>query len=148
MIAPLTNYTIKGAIWYQGEANAGRAEQYRSLFADTEVSNWRVDWREGDFPFFCVQLAPFQPIKDQPADSAWAELREAQYLTTKKLPNVGMAVITDVGEPGQYPSGEKGTGGRAAGARGAGHRLRRKNCLFRADLQKHESERRQGGAHF
>jgi sialate O-acetylesterase len=114
MIAPLTNYTIKGAIWYQGEANAGRAEQYRSLFADM-ITNWRADWREGNFPFFCVQLAPFQPIKEQPADSAWAELREAQYLVTKKLPNAGMAVITDIGDPGNiHPVKKQPVGARLA----------------------------------
>lgn len=97
MIAPLIPYTIKGAIWYQGESNAGRAEQYRTLFPDM-IRNWRNDWGQGNFPFLLVQLAPFMSIKKQPADSAWAELREAQLNATKILPNVGMAVITDVGE--------------------------------------------------
>ncbi len=97
MIAPLIPYTIKGAIWYQGESNAGRAEQYRTLFPDM-IRNWRNDWGQGNFPFLAVQLAPFMAIKKQPAESAWAELREAQLNTTKILPNVGMAVITDVGD--------------------------------------------------
>src|ERR1051326_7327946 len=58
MIAPLIPYGIKGAIWYQGESNAGRAEQYRSLMADL-IRNWRRDWDEGKFTFLQVQLAPF-----------------------------------------------------------------------------------------
>src|SRR4030095_11285493 len=85
MIAPLIPYAIKGAIWYQGESNASRAEQYRSLFADM-IRNWRRDWGEGDFTFLAVQLAPSQGINPQPAESDWAELREAQLLATKLLP--------------------------------------------------------------
>jgi sialate O-acetylesterase len=98
MIAPLLPYAIKGAIWYQGESNAGRAEQYRPLFPDM-IRNWRRDWGQADFPFLCVQLAPFMEIKSDPGESDWAELREAQWLATKALPKVGMAVITDVGNP-------------------------------------------------
>ena len=97
MIAPILPYAIQGAIWYQGESNASRAHEYRSLFADM-IRNWRKDWGQGDFAFLEVQLAPFMAIKDQPGDSNWAELREAQLLATRKLPNVGMAVITDVGD--------------------------------------------------
>jgi len=97
MIAPLIPYAIKGAIWYQGESNAGRAEQYRTLFPDM-IRCWRRDWGQGDFTFLAVQLAPFQAAKAQPADSTWAELREAQLLATQVLPNVGLAVITDVGD--------------------------------------------------
>src|SRR5262245_31546048 len=89
MIAPLVPFTFKGAIWYQGESNAGRAEQYRTLFPDM-VRSWRRDWGN-DFPFLFVQLAPFMKIKDDPADSSWAELREAQLLTTRALPHTGMA---------------------------------------------------------
>jgi len=114
MIAPLIPYTIKGAIWYQGESNAGRAEQYRTLFPDM-ITNWRTDWRQGDFPFIAVQLAPFKEIKDQPAGSDWAELREAQWLATKKLKNVGMAVITDVGDPKNiHPTRKEPVGARLA----------------------------------
>ena len=114
MIAPLVHYGIKGAIWYQGESNAGRAEQYRTLFPDM-IRNWRADWNEGDFPFFLVQLAPFKAIKNQPADSEWAELREAQLLTTKILPHTGMAVITDVGNPSNiHPTQKQPVGARLA----------------------------------
>jgi len=95
MIAPILNYTIKGAIWYQGESNAGQAYNYRTLFP-LMIKNWRDDWKVGDFPFLFVQLAPFQAVAKEPGESNWAELREAQLLTLK-LPNTGMAVITDFG---------------------------------------------------
>ena len=114
MIAPLIPYGIKGAIWYQGEANAGRAEQYRSLFPSL-IRNWRQDWGEGNFPFFAVQLAPFMTIKDQPSESAWAELREAQLRTAKEIPSYGIAVITDVGNPDNiHPVKKKPVGERLA----------------------------------
>lgn len=114
MIAPLIPFAIKGAIWYQGESNAGRARQYRTLFPDM-IGNWRSDWKQGNFPFLAVQLAPFMAIKEQPAESAWAELREAQALATKVLPNVGMAVITDVGdEKDIHPKKKEPVGARLA----------------------------------
>jgi sialate O-acetylesterase len=114
MIAPLTNYTIRGALWYQGESNAGRADQYRSLFPDM-IRNWRTDWHQGNFPFLLVQLAPFKPIKDQPAESDWAELREAQLYSTQILPKVGEAVITDVGNPDNiHPTNKEPVGVRLA----------------------------------
>ena len=95
MIAPLVNYAVAGAIWYQGESNAGRAYQYRKLLP-LMVADWRKAW--GDcFPFYIVQLANFMARKWQPAESAWAELREAQSMTAA-MPNNGQAVIIDVGE--------------------------------------------------
>jgi sialate O-acetylesterase len=114
MIAPLIPYPIKGAIWYQGESNAGRAHQYRSLFPDM-IWNWRSDWRQGDFPFLAVQLAPFKKIKDEPGESDWAELREAQLLATLSLPKVGLAVITDVGDEDDiHPQKKEPVGARLA----------------------------------
>ncbi|MGA4577892.1 sialate O-acetylesterase [Limisphaera sp. VF-2] len=114
MISPLIPYGIRGVIWYQGESNVGRAEQYRSLFPDL-IRNWRRDWRQGDFPFLAVQLAPFLPIKDEPAESAWAELREAQMLAMRQLPKVGVVVTTDVGDPNDiHPVWKKPVGERLA----------------------------------
>ena len=97
MIHPLIPYAMRGAIWYQGESNAGRAYEYRTLFP-TMIKDWRAQWGEGDFPFLLVQLAPFMKIDFEPKDCAWAELRDAQLFATQSLPSVGMAVITDVGQ--------------------------------------------------
>jgi sialate O-acetylesterase len=96
MIAPMLNYSIKGVIWYQGEANAGRPVEYRTLFPAV-ITTWRQQWKQGDFPFLFVQLANYMQTKDQPGESSWAMTREAQ-LKTLSLPNTGMAVITDIGE--------------------------------------------------
>ena len=90
-------YGIRGAIWYQGESNAGRAYQYRDLFP-LMIQNWRDEFAQGDFPFYWVQLADFLAEKPEPGDSSWAELREAQTMTMKRLPNTGEAVIIDIGE--------------------------------------------------
>ena len=97
VLKPTIGYGIKGVIWYQGETNAGRAYQYRDLFP-LMIKSWRDEWNIGDFPFYFVQLADFQAEKPEPGDSAWAELREAQTMTMDKLPNVGQAVIIDIGE--------------------------------------------------
>ena len=135
MIAPLIPYAIKGAIWYQGESNAGRAHQYRTLFPDM-IRNWRHDWGQGDFTFLAVQLAPFKPIKEQPGDSDWAELREAQFLATKVLPKVGLAVITDVGdEKDIHPRKKRPVGERLAlAARGIayGERIEYSGPVYKA----------------
>ncbi|MBI1247301.1 sialate O-acetylesterase [bacterium] len=97
VLNPIIGYSIRGTIWYQGESNAGRAYQYRELFP-LMIQNWRDRWGQGDFPFYWVQLADFLQEKDQPSDSAWAELREAQTMTLDRLPNTGQAVIIDLGE--------------------------------------------------
>ncbi len=96
MIHALVPYGIRGAIWYQGEGNAGRAKQYQRVFPDL-IKDWRNHWNQGDFPFFFVQLANFMKVDSIPQESAWAELREAQSMTLL-LPNTGMAVTTDVGD--------------------------------------------------
>jgi sialate O-acetylesterase len=96
MIAPLTHYGIRGAIWYQGESNAAKAYEYRNLFP-AMISDWRKQWNQGDFPFLFVQLANFMATTPEPAGSDWAELREAQLMTLK-LPKTGMACIIDIGE--------------------------------------------------
>jgi sialate O-acetylesterase len=96
MIAPLLNYSIKGVIWYQGESNTGKPLEYQKLFTAL-IADWRQKWNQGDFPFLYVQLANFMQAQDQPSESGWAMLREAQ-LKTLAVPNTGMAVITDIGE--------------------------------------------------
>lgn len=96
MIAPLLNYSIKGVIWYQGEANTGRAKEYEAIFP-AMIRNWREKWKQGDFPFLFVQLANFMGTKDQPVESNWAQLRQSQ-LQTLSVPNTAMAVAIDVGE--------------------------------------------------
>jgi len=96
MIHPLLPYAIRGVIWYQGEANTGRAYQYRQLFPDM-IKDWRKLWHNGDFPFYFVQLANFKDKQSQPMESDWAELREAQLMTLS-LPNTGMASAIDIGD--------------------------------------------------
>jgi sialate O-acetylesterase len=96
MINPLVPYGIKGAIWYQGEGNAGRAFQYRRVFSDM-IKDWRTQWEQGDFPFLFVQLANFMKADSLPAESTWAELREAQTMALS-LPKTGMASAIDVGD--------------------------------------------------
>jgi len=96
VVYPTLGYGIKGVIWYQGEANAGRAYEYKSLFPFM-IEQWRKEQGQGDFSFYWVQLADFMAEKPNPGDSTWAELREAQT-QTMKLPNTGQAVIIDLGE--------------------------------------------------
>ncbi len=97
VLKPIIGYGIRGTIWYQGESNAGRAYQYRDLFP-LMIQNWRDEWKQGDFPFYWVQLADFRDEKPEPAESDWAELREAQTMTLDRLANTGEAVIIDLGE--------------------------------------------------
>ncbi len=96
MVSPLIPYAIRGAIWYQGESNASRAYQYRTLMPAL-IESWREAWGQGDFPFYQVQLANFKAIQSEPGESDWAELREAQALVKEKLPNVDCVCITDIG---------------------------------------------------
>jgi sialate O-acetylesterase len=96
MVYPTLGYGIKGVIWYQGESNASRAYEYKSLFPYM-IEQWRAEQGQGDFPFYWVQLADFNAEKPNPGDSTWAELREAQT-QTMKLPHTGQAVIIDLGE--------------------------------------------------
>ena len=114
MIHPLIPFAIKGAIWYQGEANAGRAEEYRKLLP-AMIGNWRTAWGQGDFPFLIVQLANFMTVSSQPTDTGWARLREAQCLTARALPNCGLAAIIDTGEARDiHPKNKQDVGKRLA----------------------------------
>jgi sialate O-acetylesterase len=113
MLYPFIPYGIKGVIWYQGENNAGngRSYQYRQLLPDL-ISNWRKDWNLGSFPFYFVQLPPFN--YKNPDGSALAELREAQLLTLS-LKNTGMAVTMDIGDSlNVHPKNKKDIGKRLA----------------------------------
>jgi sialate O-acetylesterase len=113
-IAPLQPYAIRGAIWYQGESNLGRAAQYQTLFPAL-IKDWRDTWGQGEFPFLFVQLAPFTKIVKEPGESAWAELCEAQLLTSLRVPNTAMAVITDVGDENDiHPKKKEPVGARLA----------------------------------
>ncbi|MCO6045338.1 sialate O-acetylesterase [Aeoliella sp. ICT_H6.2] len=113
-VAPLTSFPICGVIWYQGESNAGRAEQYRDMFP-LMIETWREAWGQGDFPFYWVQLADFRDEKPNPEQSDWAELREAQTMALDRLPNSGEAVIIDVGEGKDiHPKDKQSVGDRLA----------------------------------
>jgi sialate O-acetylesterase len=93
MIYPLINYAIKGAIWYQGEANINEADLYTKLFP-AMIESWRHAWKIGDFPFYFVQIAPFNYTGGH---NTSAYLREAQ-LKALSMPNTGMAVTLDIGD--------------------------------------------------
>lgn len=126
MIAPLTPYTIRGALWYQGESNAGlknrgNMEHYGQIFP-TLILSWRYEFaraqeisrEEGEFPFLFVQLANYYPRRDEPADSYWAQIREAQ-LGTLEVPRTGMAVAIDIGEANDiHPRNKQEVGHRLA----------------------------------
>lgn len=113
MVQPLVPTSIKGVIWYQGESNTRRSEQYRTLFP-TMITAWRDAFGQGDVPFLFVQLANYVSEYDTPAGSAWAELREAQSMTLK-LPNTAMAVAIDIGHPTDiHPTDKRTVGVRLA----------------------------------
>lgn len=113
MINPVIPYGIKGFLWYQGESNAGEAYNYRKLFP-MMITDWRQRWQQGNLPFLFVQLANFMKTKPLPAESEWAELREAQTLTLS-LPNTGMASAIDIGEADDiHPKNKQEVGRRLA----------------------------------
>lgn len=112
MINPLIPYGIRGVIWYQGESNDKKAQQYKTLFP-LLIQDWRNRW-DKTFPFYYVQLANFTEVKAEPIESTWAELREAQ-LQTLKAPNTGMAVAIDIGEAKDiHPKNKQDVGMRLA----------------------------------
>jgi sialate O-acetylesterase len=112
MIAPLVPFAIRGAIWYQGEANVPNAFQYRTLLP-AMIRNWRTDWGQGDFPFGIVQIAPYR--YDYLDTKLWPELCEAQELTAKNVPNAGLAVTVDITEIKDiHPKNKQDVGKRLA----------------------------------
>ncbi|MBL4702511.1 MAG: hypothetical protein JKX85_14780 [Phycisphaeraceae bacterium] len=114
MIYPLAPFGIKGAIWYQGESNAGRSNQYRTLLP-AMIKDWRDLWSQGDFPFGIVQLANFHPTSKIPQNSGWAHLRDAQCFTHQSVTNTGLAVIIDIGDAKNiHPKNKQDVGKRLA----------------------------------
>jgi sialate O-acetylesterase len=114
MIAPLIPMTHAGVIWYQGEANAGRAGQYRTLLP-TMIADWRERFGQGDLPFLIVSLANWQARRDQPGESGWAELREAQAITAQTIAKGGLAIAIDIGDAKDiHPKNKQEVGRRLA----------------------------------
>lgn len=113
MLAPLLNYSIRGMLWYQGESNAGKPDEYRSLLPAL-IKDWRKNFGQGDLPFIVVQLPNFMEAKNEPSESNWAMFREAQT-EALKLPATGMAVTIDIGEWNDiHPLNKKDVGTRMA----------------------------------
>lgn len=113
MINPITSMAIRGCIWYQGEDNASRPNQYRRLFP-LLIESWRKEWNQGDFPFYFVQLANFMAKTDKPKKSNWAALRDAQNAALS-IPNTGQAVAIDLGEADNiHPKNKQDVGLRLA----------------------------------
>ncbi len=113
MIAPVTNYSIKGILWYQGETNSSNASEYTRLLPAL-IKDWRSKWNEGAVPFIYAQLPGFGDVTYLPAESDWAVLRQAQ-LKTLSVPNTGMAVTIDLGEWNDvHPDDKKDVGDRLA----------------------------------
>ena len=97
MIHPIRNYKVKAAIWYQGESNSDRPDEYGTLMTAL-ISNWRELWNMPEMPFLLMQLPNFMEKHPYPADSGWARIREAQLQAFKTIPNTALAVTYDVGE--------------------------------------------------
>ncbi len=97
MLHPLVPYALRGAIWYQGEANTGQAEAYRELLP-LMIRGWRDVWAKPDMPFGIVQIANFLKRADEPGDSVWAEIRDAQLHTFRTTADTGLAVAIDIGD--------------------------------------------------
>jgi len=113
MIAPLINYSIKGFLWYQGEANTNRAEEYAKL-QPAQIIDWRNKWKQPDAPFLYVQLPGFMDYNYLPSESQWAGLREAQ-LKSLSVPNTAMVVAIDLGEWNDiHPDNKRSVGERLA----------------------------------
>lgn len=97
MIEPLIPFAIRGAVWYQGESNEARAEQY-GILLPTMIRAWREKWGEGDFPFGIIQLPNYRKTNEVPEESPWSFVREAQRVTSEKTRNAGLIVTIDIGE--------------------------------------------------
>jgi sialate O-acetylesterase len=119
MIAPIVPMTVTGAIWYQGESNAGRAAQYEPLLS-AMIGDWRKAFtnaspESGEFPFLIVQLANYMAVPKEPGNSAWAELRASQAKVAREVPRCGLAVAFDIGETHDiHPRNKQDVGARLA----------------------------------
>jgi len=96
MVAPAINYSLKGILWYQGESNSGKPEEYQQLLPEL-IADWRNKWQQGSLPFLFVQLPNFMEVSYLPSESQWAQLRFGQ-LKSLSVPNTAMAVAIDAGE--------------------------------------------------
>jgi sialate O-acetylesterase len=113
MVAPLINYRIKGILWYQGETNANKPQEYQKLLPAL-INDWRIKWQEGPVPFLFVQLPNFMEVQYLPSESQWAELRFGQ-LKSLSVINTAMAVTIDAGEWNDiHPLEKKAVGERLA----------------------------------
>ena len=107
MIQPVAPLALTGAIWYQGEANAGREDQYRKVLP-AMIGDWRKLFGQGDFPFYIVSLPAFMAHRDAPGGyDSWAELRAAQEFVSKTVKNTGLAATIDTGEADNIHPKEK-----------------------------------------
>lgn len=115
MVAPIVPMALAGFVWYQGEANVGRAQQYETILLRL-IQGWRNAFNQGDLPFLITQLPSFRPKANEPGDAEWAEIRECQ-MKALKLPRVGLAVTLDLGDPDDiHPKRKKEVGERLAEA--------------------------------
>jgi sialate O-acetylesterase len=114
MIAPLAPYGLKGAAWYQGEANVAEPDEYARLLPAL-IADWRAQFRVADLPFLVVQLAPFGPLSTAPQDTTLSRLREAQRRAVQADPRAGLAVTIDIGDPSDiHPTNKQDVGRRLA----------------------------------
>ena len=114
MLAPVAPMAISGAIWYQGESNAERAYQYRSLLP-AMIADWRKLFGQGDFPFYIASLPAYHHRSEEPVESSWAEIREAMSLTARNVSNSCIAITIDTGNPDNiHPIDKKEVGDRLA----------------------------------
>lgn len=132
MVAPLIPYSIQGAVWYQGESNQKRAFQYQELLPNM-INDWRTRWNS-EFSFYIVQLAAFGnnlPVTKLPGlPDTWAELQEAQYLTSITLPRCGLVVTNDIGEEKDIHPKNKQEVGRRLALWALAHDYGRTNTVF------------------
>ena len=114
MIHPIKQFTIKGTIWYQGESNLNNPQVYKRLFP-AMVRSWRKEWNQGEFPFYYVQIAPYDYGRKNADKTEAAEIRQVQLECLKEIPNAGMVVTADIGNRTcVHPSDKESVGKRLA----------------------------------